>query len=778
MGIMRFILLLFGLVASFSGWSQSTCTFSVQGQVYDADTHETLEDATIELVAGKTFSAVSDHDGGFLFKGLCAGEYILRISHVSCAPGSFTLKLNGDTALQIQLSHYRSELQQVLVSGAKYIPNTGMRMEIGGRQLESVKGLSIGDAMGKINGVSLLQNGATISKPVIHGLHGSRVLTINNGIRQEGQQWGNEHAPEIDPFVAEKITVIKGVDELKYGSDAIAGVVLIDPKSLRSQPGYRAEFNTQFHSNNRQYLFSGLWEQQLKALPALTYRVQGTFKKAANYTTPQYRLDNTGFQEENFSAALAWRKERYQLETYYSQFHAKLGIFKGAHIGNLSDLENAINQERPDPVFTDDGVRYEIDRPSQEVVHRLWKIKGQFQSGQHKFRVTLGVQQNKRKEFDVIRGNSEAPQLTLSILTFSQDIQWIHPTVKNINGVVGINFVQQDNTYKGRYFIPNYLSTTYGGYWIEKWAKKKWELQGGLRFDYKNIDTRRIRTGNVFVDNTFEFSTLAASANLIHKFNNHFKVNLNVSRATRAPYVNELLSDGIHHGTGTYEQGDIYLTTEKSTNLTLGFNYTSHNKRFNAEWIVYQNLINDFIYQQPVPDEPVLTIVGAFPKIEYRQTDARLRGVDAMIEYELARSVSLQAKASIVRGFNTTQNEWLIWMPSDRISTGLTWNLPVKGNWSDTYLSMDWQHVLEQTRIPTKANGSKVDYKDPPSAYSLIGLDASTTITLGTIPFTVGLTVRNLTNSVYREYLNQFRYFTDEMGRNVMVRLKIPIEQF
>ena len=756
----------------------SACIIQIRGQVFDVDTREKLEDATIEIHSNPKKTVISGHDGQFLFSKLCPGTYTIHISHVSCAPGSFQINLTGDTMLTIQLSHYRSELQQVMVSGQKFIPNTGMKWEVSGRELDANRGLSIGDAMGKLNGITLLQNGATISKPVIHGLHGSRVLTINNGIRQEGQQWGNEHAPEIDPFVAEKISVIKGVDELKYGSDAIAGVILIEPKSLRTQPGMRAELNTQFHTNNQQYLFSGLWEQQLKKLPALTYRLQGTFKKAANYTTPQYRLDNTGLQEENFSAALAWRKENYQIESFYSQFHSQIGIFKGAHIGNLSDLENAIEQERPADVFTDDGKTYEIDRPSQEVTHRLGKIRGNFQSGQHKFRITIGVQHNRRKEFDVIRGNSEAPQLTLSILTLSQDIQWIHPTVKNINGLVGVNMVQQDNQYKGRYFIPNYFSTTYGAYWIEKWAKKKWEIQGGLRFDHKNIDTRRIRTGSVFVDNNFSFNTTAASVNIIHKFNNHFSVNLNTSLASRAPYVNELLSDGIHHGTGTYEKGDINLQVEKSWNLIGGLNYTSHNKKFNTELVVYQNRIHDFIYQRPVPDEPVLTIVGAFPKIEYQQTDARLRGVDWLLQYDLTKQISLNGKWSIVRGYDLKAQDWLVWMPSDRYTLGATWNIPVTGNWSNTYVSIDMMHVREQTRIPGINSGSKVDYKEPPAAYTLFGLDAATTCQIGEVPLTIGITVRNASNTIYREYLNQFRYFTDEMGRNILLRLKIPIQHF
>jgi iron complex outermembrane receptor protein len=194
--------------------------------------------------------------------------------------------------------------------------------------------------------------------------------------------------------------------------------------------------------------------------------------------------------------------------------------------------------------------------------------------------------------------------------------------------------------------------------------------------------------------------------------------------------------------------------------------------------VVYQNRIHDFIYQRPVPDEPVLTIVGAFPKIEYQQTDARLRGVDWLLQYDLTKQISLNGKWSIVRGYDLKAQDWLVWMPSDRYTLGATWNIPVTGNWSNTYVIIDMMHVREQTRIPGINSGSKVDYKEPPAAYTLFGLDAATTCQIGEVPLTIGITVRNASNTIYREYLNQFRYFTDEMGRNILLRLKIPIQHF
>ncbi|RYG05128.1 MAG: TonB-dependent receptor [Chitinophagaceae bacterium] len=590
-------------------------------------------------------------------------------------------------------------------------------------------------------------------------------------MRQEGQQWGNEHAPEIDPFIADKLVVIKGVDELKYGSDAIGGVILVDAKPLRYLPGYHAEINTVYFTNNDQYVVSGVFEHQLKKQPAFSYRLQGTFKKGANVRTPDYRLNNTALQEENFSATAGWKKEHYNIEAFYSQFHTQAGIFTGSHIGNLTDLLTAIAAEKPADVYLNEK-GYKIDRPYQDVMHRLFKLKSVLYKGAHKFNLQLAAQYNKRQEYDIVRSsNNTRPQLDLSILTLTEDLSWDHPTIWNgVKGTAGISFMQQDNSYAGRYFIPHYTSATYGGYWIEKWKQGKWDLQAGVRGDYKAFSTQRLRNG-VLTAHSFDFTTLGASANAAYSFTSGLKANLAFSHATRAPHVNELLADGIHHGTATYEVGDIGLRPEKSFNTSLSINYANHEKTLTVDVTVYNNIINDFIYQQPKPDEPVLTIAGAFPRIEYEQTDALLRGIDASVGYEFVKSLMLTSRVSLLRAYNRRIDDWLIMMPSDRISNELAYTFNSKSEVEKPYISFEFANVLKQTRVPDERNG-KQDYKEPPPAYNLFNLNAAYTFKLGEHPLTVGAGVRNLFNVAYREYLNSFRYYTDEAGRNVQLRLK------
>jgi iron complex outermembrane recepter protein len=569
--------------------------------------------------------------------------------------------------------------------------------------------------------------------------------------------------------------VIKGVDELRYGSDAIGGVILVEPKPLISSPGIAGEINLAYFNNNRQYVSSVLFEQQLKKQPAFRYRVQGTYKKGANASTPDYRLNNTGSEEKNFSVTAGWKKEYFNTELFYSHFSTRLGIFTGSHIGNLTDLLNAIASTRPADVFTGDQT-YNIQRPSQEVTHDLLKSKTLFYKGNQKFTILLAGQFNRRKEFDIVRSSTNKnPQLDLSIYTFTQDVTWENSKTNNFTSMAGISMTQQDNSYKGRYFIPNYFAYSFGGFFIEKWSKHSWELQAGIRYDNKSIRTTRLKFGSDTINYDFNFSTVGSSFNAIFKPSDKWRFNTNISLASRAPYVNELLSDGIHHGTATYEQGDISLKPERSLNIAAGINFQHPSKKISLDFLLYSNHINDFIYQQPLPAEPVLTIAGAFPLIRYKQTDAVLNGFDLGSNVELYPGLNWITKLSALYARNRRLNDWLILMPANRISNELAYHFKDGKSFSNTYFSAELLQVMTQKNVPDNKNGQQ-DYKDAPEGYILVNLNSSTTITMGKTSATVSIGVRNLLNISYRDYLNSMRYFTDEMGRNISLRLKIPFK--
>ncbi|HVG11524.1 MAG TPA: TonB-dependent receptor [Flavisolibacter sp.] len=751
------------------------CGLRLTGHVHSTASHENLGSASITLSEkGKTL--ITNEKGNFVFDSLCPGTYTILVSHASYGNTTRTITLRGNTThTDLDLSPTNVTLSEVTVTGARGLASTGQKKELSGRELEESRGGTISEALSNLNGVALLQTGSTISKPVIHGLHSNRILTINNGVRQEGQQWGNEHAPEIDPFIANRLTVIKGVDELRYGSDAIGGVILVEPRALRSTPGWESEVNAVYFTNNQQLVASAIYEQQLKALPAFTYRLQGSVKRGANVTTPHYRLNNTAVAEGNFSLAAGWRREHFNTEAYYSLFSTRAGIFAGAHVGNLADLEQAIASERPAVTFT--GQRsYGFDRPYQNVLHQLLKSKTGFDINGHKFNILLAGQYNQRQEFDVLpNAAGKGAQINLSILTTSEEITWEHPRISNFTGVVGAVALQQDNTYGGRYLIPNYNARSFGAYALEKWAREKWNVEAGIRFDDKNINTSRLQSASqTFTAYQFHFSTLASSLNAGYKLTPQWKVNANVALSTRAPHVNELLTNGIHHGAGTYEQGNINLKPEQSLHYSINSLYTGSNKLVSAEVTLYTNRINDFIFQQPRPEEPVLTIRGAFPKIVYEQTDALLQGLDLSTGIQIHPRLLLTTKYSMLRARNKRINDWLIGMPSDRLGNELTYSLKETKRFTSTYFSVELQNVAKQRRVPSDKNG-KQDYKAPPAGYALLNAHFSTSIPHPKRPLTLGVGVTNILNRAYRDYLNSFRYFTDAMGRNISLRLKIGL---
>lgn len=756
----------------FRGISQD-CRLALTGHIEDADTKEKLSGATIFIRELHKYF-ITDANGDFRLNGLCAGTYNMQVSHAGCETIYRTVKLVKNQHLDVLMPHLRYNLEEVVVSGRKNTVS-GYHQQLEKIHLEASRTSSIAEALSKINGVNLLQTGSTISKPVIHGLHSMRVLTINNGVRQEGQQWGNEHAPEIDTYIADKVSVIKGADALMYGSDAIGGVVLIDAKPIRSVPGYNLELNSGYSTNNRLYAASAIFEHQPKKFSAFSYRLQGTIKRSGNVNTPSYTLNNTGTKEENFSLAANWKKEHYQVQAYYSQFQTTIGIFPGSHIGNLTDLVNVINQNRPNDVFLGKQ-SYDIGRPRQEVLHRLLKLKTSFQKNQHRFNLLFGGQYNHRQEYNIVRSSTNMrPQVSLAVITTSEEINYEHPSFHNLKGTIGISMMQQDNSYSGRYLVPNYRSNNFGMYWVEKWNHNNWNIDAGLRFDDKHVSTKRMKFNGTRVDHEFDFSTFGSSFSAGYKFSDEIKVMAGAALTSRAPHVNELLVDGVHEGSGTYELGDATLRQENAFDISASVSFSNKRKNISGEVYLYRNTIDDFIYQQPLPDEPVLTIVGAFPLIKYQQTDALLQGMDASIKWNIIHPLQFHSRLSVLRARNKAVDDWLIFMPADRWRNELMYQFKDGNKLRGSYISAEAVNVFKP-RVPSDANG-KQDYKKAPDEYMLVNMSASSTTTIFSVPVTITIGVRNLFDTTYRDYLNSFRYYSDEMGRNITFMLKIPFEK-
>lgn len=772
--------LLTALVTAGSAFAQ--CNLQLTGTVTDADNRSKLSGASIYITEIKQF-ATTDSAGRYSIKGICPGSYNLTVSHIGCNPVTLHIHLKDDGMQNVQLPHAANNLTNVTVTGTAIQQTATGSLELRGRALDARQGASLGQMLQQVPGVSVLQTGTNIYKPVINGLHSNRVLILNNGIRQEGQQWGSEHAPEVDPYIANRLIVIKGASSLRYGPDAIGGVVLVEPKLLPVVPGVNAEVNLAGFSNNRQGVVSAMIEGNAAKHPSFSWRLQGTAKRGGNARTPDYWLANSGLSEYNFSAAAALHTRSKGVEVFLSRFNTKLGIFTGSHIGNSTDLINAINNKQPPDYIRNAGFTYTIGRPYQHIEHNLAKIKSFINTGETgRLNLVLSAQYNRRKEYDVKRFQSSAdiPQLDIDLITTGADLVWDHFGGKRVRGTVGFTGSFQSNNYYERFFIPNYNAVSAGVFVIEKYSWDKWLLEGGLRYDVRSIYSISSNTGRPFPNQ--DYGSTSANAAATYKVSNYLKFSLNYSSAWRPPQINELYSDGLHHGAARLERGDSTLHPERANSFLLNGAYDKGPLRIDVSF--YQKQITDFMFLKPVYP-PQLTIRGAFPSFIYSQTNARLRGIDASIDYQFTPHFSAVGKASILRAFDKKANDWLIQMPADRYEGEVQYSFGDGKTWKSNYAKATVAQVLRQTRTPGTGNieikqpdGSislQSDYAPPPPAYTLLGVEAGTVVTIGKLPVSLVAGATNLLNIKYRDYMNAFRYYADDMGRNISLRIKIPL---
>ncbi len=755
---------------------KTECNLSLQGKVIDEHDKSALELATIYIKELNT-TATSDENGNYEFKNICPGIYNIKINHFNCQPLEEKIVLTKNTVKNFFQEHHANQLNQVEVSAKKIEEQSiQIRNDVSAEKLNQSKGQSLGEALKNITGVTTLNTGNSISKPIIHGMHSNRVLVINNGIRQEGQQWGIEHAPEVDPFIANKISVIKGANSVRYGSDAIAGVILVEAKPMRDSAGISGEVNLVGMSNGKAGTSSACLEGKFNELKAFSWRVQGTLKQYGTVSAPNYILINTGSNEYNFSYALGWKKENYGIDIFYSQFNTTLGIFGASHIGNLSDLKNAFKSEIP---LETGPFTYEIVRPFQHIEHELFKAKSYLLTGENgKLSLTYARQYNLRYEYDKHRPlddslvNLDKPDLQFELTSHSTDLIWEHNSFKHFNGSIGVSGITQGNTYEGRVLIPNFRSHNGGIFMIERWRKNRFELEGGVRYDYRWMQIYKYQyIANAIyelISPIHKFENITGNLGAIFKKDSTLNISLNFGSAWRAPSVNELYSNGLHHGAAALEFGNNKLQSERTNNIIFTTRYTP-SKKLMVEISTYYHYITNFIYRKPSL-YPIVTIHGAFPSFNYTQTDASLLGCDFYLNYKINKQFEITSKASLLRAWDITENNWLMMMPSDRYEAEIIYRFKKYKKINSSYLSASTLFVTKQWRVPANS-----DFAPPPREYFLFNIHSSCSFKIKNQNIELGFSIFNLLNQTYRDYLDRFRYFTDAIGKNYVVRLTVPL---
>lgn len=747
------------------------------GTLRDAKDKSVLPGASIKI--SETGAMVTtDNDGHYHFEGLCNGKYTLQVSYVGFNSEEVLLTVKGKKELDVALAATSTQLSGVQVDAVRAERKPlQVTNRLDGKALEMTRGQSLGEALKIIPGVNSIQTGPNISKPVIQGMYGNRVLISNAGVRQEGQQWGSEHAPEIDPFVANQITVVKGAASVQYGADAIGGVVLVEPAALNYQSGLSGKLNAAAMSNSGLGALSVQLEDSPDKNNHFSWRLQGTTRIAGNTKTPNYYLKNTGLREYNGALSLGYHNNGWTADFFASTFNTKLGIFTGSNVGSTSDRNNAINRSEPLEIYQSD-LNYNIDRPYQKVNHHLAKLKvSRLFENAGTLNLQYSYQQDYREEYDVVRASNENTyQYQFDLSTQVADVYFEHQPIGNLSGRVGVNGIMQRNFYDGAYLIPFFKSYNGAAYIIEHWHKNNLELEGGLRYDQKWMRaTKRVnpRDNNSPLEQPeFNFNQVTGTFGAAYNLKNGYRLTATAAKGWRPPAINELFIEGVHQGNAAFERGDRNLKDESSTNLSAGISRQSGKLTGNLN--VYHNLIDNYIYLQPQLDnqgQPIFEITqrGGFLSYQYLQVNARFTGFDGLLAYQFVPQLKLTGKYAMVRAYNRQTDEHLIYIPADKTTGMLSYQLPDAKRFKYTMLDLSVTHVARQSRVKDNQ-----DFAPAPAGYTLIDAAISTTILVRGYQWSLGLSVNNLLNQEYRDYLNRFRYYSADIGRNIALRLQIP----
>ncbi len=789
---MRIYILLFLFFSSFSSYAQ----FTLYGKV----TNEKKQPLTESHIHSEFGSVLSDPAGEYVLKDIPKGKLRVYISYIGYQTCDTLITITEDFNLNIKLIRSETALEEVVLKDAKQQRNTNNSTSISMKQLEKNSVQSLGDALKEVTGVSLLKTGSTIVKPMVNGLHSSRVPIISNQVRLEDQQWGVEHAPNFDINSAGKITVIKGAAGLQYSGDAVGGIILIEPISIQKDTLFGKTILSGV-SNGRGGVVSSSIHKGKET--GWRWNALSTFKYLGDKEAPDYVLSNTGNRELDFSGDISYVQKDYEISVFYSFYSANIGILSASHIGSANDLYQAIESQIPSVI---NDFTYSIQNPKQLIDHHLLKFNYKERiDEQTSFTVYYAFQSNHRQEFDVRRGeNASKAALDLTLSTHSVQAnfekkgkQWQWNS--GINGQYQNNFA--DPKTDVRPLIPSYNKFDVGLYLIGNYEiQENLVLETGIRYDFSSIEATKYyqksrweergydedfsdfivgEEGNQWLTKPhFIFHNFSGSLGIRKEFNNYWTWFNNLSLTMRNPNPSEFFSDGLHHSSGQIELGDLRLEQEKSNKFSTSLIKSGDSYRF--ELNPYINNISNFMFLKPVAFET--TIRGAFPVWEYQQTNALLTGVDLQSRWNINRQWEHLFSVAYVYGQDLTDNMPLIDMPPLQLKTSIKYQ---KENWSGLLLELQYESVFTQNRYPNYnfetniiENGQLtpvvIDISTPPKGYQLLHFYSEIKLSLfAKTSTTLGFSVQNVLNTSYRDYLNRQRFYADDLGRNFQLQLKI-----
>lgn len=667
---------------------------------------------------------------------------------------------------------------------------TQARTTLGETELLRNAGTDLATQVEEIPGVTTAGGTTDNAKPIIRGQQERRLLVLYDGVRHESQKWGPDHATEVDPFSAGTISVIRGAAGARYGSDALGGVILIDPPAMRDTPGFGGKALGTFQLNGLRPYGALRFDVVPAAAPNLSMRVEGNYARGASKRTPDYVLGNTGSEVWNIGAALQYRWKRGDIRIRYQHHQMRAGVFYGVQSGSPSAFEAQLTQKEPTnaDLWTTD---FAIDRPRQSVQHDLVMTRLTQKVGDWGvFEATYGLQINRRLEFEQVRESVQGPQFDFTLRTHSVDLLLRHTGLTlgtaEVEGGVGLSGSVQENVYAGLALLPNYRSLAMGVSAWERFALGRVDIELGGRYDHntrtayltENDYERHVRRDVLQPEDcdTSETRPACRSAwntgsvsvgSLLHVVPEHLDIKLDLSSASRFPNIDEQYLSGSAPSLPVYALGrpslDVETTWGGSTTVAL------RSAWLDAELSGFAYYVDDYIYFAPELNDAGdvrfdVTVRGAWPRYSYRPVDASFYGTDGIMSFAPRGVLGLDIRGSIVRG--VSDGAHLVGTPTDRATISLIGRPPAYKRTVGTRLGVHLDVVAKQNRVAVEA-----DVMPPPDGYALLGLSAETRVELDRATLLLGLNASNIFNARYREYTSLLRYYANEPGTNVTFRV-------
>ncbi len=634
--------------------------------------------------------------------------------------------------------------------------------------LHATAATNIVDAIAHQPGISQITTGSGISKPVIRGLGYNRIIVMNDGVRQEGQQWGDEHGIEIDAQEVHSVEVLKGPASLMYGSDAMAGVVIFHGAPTLSDGEIRGNVSTEYQTNN------GLWGYSLNMAgnqKGLVWNARYSGKMAHAYKNKyDGYVPNSQFREQALSGMIG-------LNRYWGHSHLKLGYY---HL-TPSIIEGERDEETGELESSTDNVKtYAHGLPFQQVYHYKAISDNAFYLPHGSLKAIVGYQQNRRQEFEE---SADEYGLYFQQHTLTYDVRYLTEELEGWKLAAGVNGMYQRSLNKGdEYLIPAYHLFDAGVYATATRTFNNWTLNGGLRFDRRDLHSHRLIDDDEerFADFHRHFNGLSGSIGAVWNVNRQLNVRLNVARGYRAPNMSELASNGVHEGTVRYELGDQSLKAEQSIQADLGIDIAT--RYLSAQVAFFANRIDHYIFSRRINE----TMEEGYLTYQFDSGDARLLGFEAGVDLHPIHSIHFENTFSYVDArqlHQPAETRYLPFTPAPRWTSDLKWEITHEHHsaFTNAFVSVGLECYLRQDHYYRADNTETAT-----PSYTLLNMSAGTDILWhGKKIAEVYLNADNLTNRAYQSHLSRLKYADlnrvtgrqgiYNMGRNVTLKIVVPI---